>query len=286
MSKSKIIIKNFILLFTSNILGQLFYLGGLIRLARVLGPGGFGLWNFAQAWSMYLFRGGEMGLETIGVREIARNPADTPKLISAVVASRCFLAIILFVLAFMAITLGLLPKDTVPLMITFSLAIIPMAFILEWVFEGHQSLFNVSIARVVKGLLFFILIVLFIKSNNELTLSALFYVVSITIPIFFIGLLAIRKYGYFNIKRIFSLFPHLWKSAIPVGFASILSSYNIFLGTMVIGYTLQHDQLGYYTASHRMVIFLWAYIISNLQRVVLPTLTNLHQTLQSLLNRL
>jgi O-antigen/teichoic acid export membrane protein len=47
---------------------------------------------------------------------------------------------------------------------------------------------------------------------------------------------------------------------------------------MVIGYSMQHDQLGYYTASHRMVIFLWAYIISNLQRVVLPTLVNLHQT--------
>jgi O-antigen/teichoic acid export membrane protein len=278
LNKSKIIIKNFVLLFTSNIIGQLFYLGGLVHLARILGPGGFGLWNFAQAWLMYLFRGGEMGLEVVGVREIARNPDNTPNLISAVITSRCLLAIILFFIVSLAIVFGLIPKDTIPLMIAFSIAIVPMAFILEWVFEGHQSLSSVSIARIAKGIIFFILVISFVKSTNEITLSAFFYVISITIPIVYIGWLVLKRFGHADIKDILSFFPFLWKSALPIGLATLLSNYSLFLGTMVIGYTMQRDQLGYFTASHRIMLFLWAYIISNLQRVVLPTLTNLNKS--------
>jgi O-antigen/teichoic acid export membrane protein len=277
MAKSSIIIKNFVLIFTSNVIGQLLYLGGLMYLARTLGAGGFGLWNFAQAWLIYLFRGGEMGLEVIGVKEIARNPDGTPQLITAIVVSRCILVVILVIIIFTTIVLRLIPADAVPLLIVFSLSIFPMAFILEWVFEGHQSLLNVGVARVAKGAIFFILVVLFVKSTYEMTLSALFYVVSLTLPILYIGWLALRLFGCANIKGIFSLFPNLWKSALPVGFATLLSNYSLFFGTMIIGYTMQRDQLGYFTASHRIMIFLWAYIISSLQRIVLPTLSNLHQ---------
>jgi O-antigen/teichoic acid export membrane protein len=265
-------------MFSSNVAGQLLFLGGLMHLARTLGPGGFGLWNFAQAWLIYLFRGGEMGLEVIGVREIGRNPANTPQLITAVIVSRCILVIILIIIVLITVVLGFIPKDTVPLMLTFSLSIIPMAFLLEWVFEGHQSLLNVSIARVVKGAIFFILVILFVKSASDMTLSAFFYVVSLTLPLLYVGWLALHRFGYANIRKTFSFLPNLWKSALPVGLATLLSNFSLFFGTMVIGYTMQHDQLGYFTASHRIMIFLWAYIISSLQRIILPTLSSLHQT--------
>jgi O-antigen/teichoic acid export membrane protein len=277
MSKVKIIVKNFILMFSSNVIGQLFYFGGLVHLARVFGPEGFGLWNFAQAWLIYLFRGGEMGLEVIGVKNIARNPENTPKLITAIVVSRLILLLILAIILFIVIECGLIPKDATSLIIVFSMSLIPMAFILEWVFEGHQSLYNVSISRISKGVIFFILAVLFIKTTYDAALSAFFYVISLALPVIYIGWCALRSFGKANIKEIVPLFPHLWKSALPVGFATLLSNYSLFLGTMVIGYTLQRDQLGYFTASHRIMIFLWAYIISNLQRVVLPTLSNLFQ---------
>jgi O-antigen/teichoic acid export membrane protein len=188
------------------------------------------------------------------------------------------LAIVLLVGTILAITTGLVPADASPLVITFSLLVIPMAFILEWVYEGHQDLFHVSIARVAKGFIFFVLVMLFVRSNSETNLSALFYVVSLTIPIVYIGAMAFRRFGISKISETRLMFPYLWKAAFPVGIATLLSQYSLFLGTIVIGYTMQRDQLGYFTASHRIMIFLWAYIISSLQRIILPTLSNLHRT--------
>ncbi|MGD0339227.1 MAG: oligosaccharide flippase family protein [Bacteroidota bacterium] len=277
MSRVRLLVKNFILLFTSNVTGQLFFMGGLIHLARTLGPGGFGLWNFAQSWLMYLFRGGEMGLEVIGVREIARSHKDTPRWITAVVLSRCALAIVLLVCTILAAKVGLIPQDASPLVITFALLVIPMAFILEWVFEGHQDLFQVSVARVAKGLIFLVLVVIFVRSTSDMNLSAFFYVISLTFPIIYVGIIAYRRFGSSGVREAHPIFPYLWKSAFPVGVATLLSQYSLFLGTMVIGYTMQRDQLGYFTASHRIMIFLWAYIISSLQRIILPTLSNLHK---------
>lgn len=259
-------------MFCGNILGQLFFLLGMLRLARTLGPAAFGLWNFTQAWMLYLLQTEQMGLEVVAIRAIARTPVQTGRYVRTVISVRGILMIILLGLTILACVLHLVPAEMEQLLLIFSLTLIPTAFLLEWVFEAYQEIGFVSLARFLKGALFAALVFLFVHTQADVEGSAAFYVLSVTIPALLIFLLAASRY---NFKGSIDL-RHGWRTlreALPVGLASLLSQFCLFAGTLYVGLTSSHEDLGYFTAANRPAIFLWAYVVSASHRILLPTLS-------------
>ena len=278
MALAKKLAKNFVIQLTGNILGQAFFFLGLVHLARVLGPAGFGIWNFAQAWLLYLFRAGDLGLEIYGIREISRVPATTRQLLSEIVIIRFGLACILFGITMIASAVHLLPVESARLVVLFSLAVLPMAFIVEWVFEAHQELVLVSIARVVKGIIFALGVYILVKSSAGIELSVAAYNISLLLPIVVVFAISVSRFGFSLSAGSFKDRIQILRTAFPIGAASILSQISLFFGTMVIGYMLTKMDLGYFSAAHRIIVFLWAYVVSSSWRVLLPTLSRLHQS--------
>ncbi len=277
MALAKRLLRNFVLLLAGNVLGQLAFFLGLLRLARVLGPAEFGVWNFAQAWLLYLFRGGELGLEVLGIREASRKPEETGQWISSLLVLRAGLAIILFVVTFAIAIAGLFPRNAAPIVIIFSIAVFPMAFILEWVYEAHQRILYVSLARIGKGLLFAALVFLFVSNSSQGGVAAALYVLSLVVPIGVVLWFGISQYGLGSFRYVVRHGLATLREALPIGLATLLSQYSLFLGTLVVGYLMSETDLGYYTAGHRLVIFLWAYVIVSSNRVLLPNLSRSFQ---------
>jgi O-antigen/teichoic acid export membrane protein len=264
---------NYVVLFGGSLGGQIMFLLGLLYLARMLGPAGFGKWTFAQAVMLYALRGGELGLEVVGIRETSRSPDLIPRWITRVIVARLGLAIILTIVLVIASLLNVFPNDSGRLVVTFSLLILPSAFILEWVFESRQRLGLVSVARLMKGALFVLLVVAFINPSSSIFVSAVAYVASVTIPIVFVGSQAIRRYG---IDRTFPTIREtiaMVRESLPIGAATLLSQYSLFACTIAVAYFCLPEQLGFFNAAHRIIIFAWAYGIVTSVRVVLPTLS-------------
>ena len=63
------------------------------------------------------------------------------------------------------------------------------------------------------------------------------------------------------------------KDALPIGAATVLSQYSFFIGTILLGYMASGAELGWYTAAHRLVTFIWAYGLVTSSRVLLPQLS-------------
>ena len=270
--------KNFILLFGGNVLGQLFFFLGLIYLARIFGPAGFGIWNFGQAWMLYLLRAGELGVEVLAIREISRQTETTSHWITAVVSLRIILAIVLYGILIVFYWMDFFPPESSNLIMLFSLLIFPMAFGLEWVFEAHQKIGYVSFSRITKGIVFYVLVLLFVKSSEHMYRSAILYILSITVPFIVIFITAKIHFGFGKLSSSIKNGLHIIKNALPIGIATILSQYSLFFGTIIVGYWLKDVELGFYTAGHRLVIFLWAYGIVSSNRILLPTLSRYYHT--------
>lgn len=273
MKASKQLLRNFVTLFAGNVSGQFFFFLGLAYLARVLGPSGFGAWNFAQVCMLYLLRASEFGLEVIGIRETSQDPKTVGTWIATVVSLRFLLAVLLFGFALLVSTTNLLPPGTTSLVLISALAVFPMAFLLEWVFEARQEVGLISIARVLKGILFFLGAFFVVSSSEDAEKAAYLYVGSLALPGFMILSVAISRFGLdWSSLSFRSGLDALRKSA-PIGIATLFSHYSLFAATMVVGYFLSKEELGYFTAAHRIVLFLWAYIISSMQRILLPSLS-------------
>jgi len=274
------LLRNFVVLFSGNVVGQLFFFFALARLARVLGPSDFGTWNFAQVFMLYLFRGSEFGLETVGIREISRDPGLTSSWIANVVSLRFCLGLFLFGLALIASLADLLPQGTTTLVLISSLCIFPMAFLLEWVFEARQEVGLISVARILKGVVFFVAVFLLVLSSEDAELAAYLYLGSLTLSVVLVATVVLNRFGVewssLTLRRNLTVL----KMAGHIGVASLLSQYALFASTMVVGYFLSRDELGYFTAANRIVIFLWAYVILSMNRILLPSLSQrFHESL-------
>ena len=273
---AKNLLKNFIFLLGGSIVGQIFYFIAIIYLARILGPAGFGHWNFAQALMLYLFRINEIGLEVTGIREVSRFPSDTSLWISNITIIRLALAIFLFIIISLFSWGGFFPVQSSKLVILFSLAVFPTAITLEWVFEAHQNLRIVGLSRIIKGLVFFLLILFLVNDVHDIELSIIAYVVSLCIPVLIIAWILLKRYKWSSSKEFISSAKIIIWNTLPIGVATILLQYCLFLATIILGYQRSDLELGYYTAAHRLVVFVWAYVMVSANRVLLPTLSRYH----------
>lgn len=278
MSVSRKLLRNYVLMFGGNVLGQIAFFSGLVHLARVLGPAGFGAWNFAQTWLLYLFRGGEPGIETLAIREISMTPERTAEWMKRSYLLRIPIAVMLYALTVGLVLLNLFPKSSAGLIAVFSLGVVVWSFTLEWVLEAKQDVIWVSVARVMKGVLFAVPVFVLVRVPESLTLSAWAYVGSLALSVSVIVFIVVRRFGWSDKKFTAHELGGALRAAIPLGAATTLSQYGLFFGTIAVGYILNDVELGYFTAAHRIVVFLWAYVIASSNRIVLPTLSRYFNT--------
>lgn len=273
MASARRLIKNFLTLFAGNVIGQFFFFLALAHLARVLGPSAFGAWNFAQVWMLYLLRVGEFGLEVVGVRETSRDPTTTRAWISTVVPTRVALALALFLVAALLSATSLLPTGTGTLVLISALAVFPMAILLEWVYEARQELGLVSIARILKGCIFFVAVFLTVSTSTDGEKAAYLYIGSLAVPAIMVFAVVIVRWGFdWSGSSVRSGLGALRKSS-PIGVSSLLLQYCLSIAPLTVGYLLSAEELGYFTSAHRIVLFLWAYIITSMHRILLPSLS-------------
>jgi O-antigen/teichoic acid export membrane protein len=274
--RARRLVRNFSLLFSSNVLGQLFGLLAMVHLARAFGPALFGVWNLALTWVLYFQRAGELGLEVTGIRRIARSEPFM-SIIWAVLNARALLAVSLIAVVWLLQVLDVFPHGSGPIVILLSLTLVPMAFSLEWVFEGHQEVGVVSTARILKGLLFAVLVVGFVADGTDMLASAWYYAASVALPAILVFARASRRFKLASYDVRGDNILGCVRESLPVGFATILVQYSFFAGTIVVSYMLVDRELGLYTAAHRLVVFVWAYGIVTSNRVLLPQLSKLHK---------
>jgi O-antigen/teichoic acid export membrane protein len=249
----------------------------MVHLARVVGPAVFGAWGLAQAWMMYLFRVGEMGYEVAGIRAIATKPRESARtIVWNVLGVRMALAVVSLAAVAVAVWFSALPAESGTLLLILSLALFPVALVLEWVFESHQEVGSVGIARVLKGVLFGVLVLAFVRTSEQVTDAAWYYVVSLVVPTVVVFGLAMSRFELWPPRFSWPQLRALTREAFPIGIATVLSQFTLFAGTFIAGYTTSPERLGYYTAGHRLIIFIWAYGIVTSNRVILPQLSRLH----------
>jgi O-antigen/teichoic acid export membrane protein len=119
-----------------------------------------------------------------------------------------------------------------------------------------------------------------VSHSEDAELAAYLYVGSVALPGLIVFSFVISRFGFdWSSFRPRKGLDALIKST-PIGIATLLSQYSMFAATMMVGYFLSKEDLGFFTAAHRIVIFLWAYIISSQQRILLPSLSkSFHESL-------
>jgi O-antigen/teichoic acid export membrane protein len=266
----------------------------ILLLGQRLGAELFGEISFAQAALVYLMLFSDPGLKILGTRRIAQSGATDPFIVPGVWTLRLVLAAAVFLIwsAFLLLLHPDSPRNW--LLWGYGLAILPIAYSTEWIHTGYERLRPVAVSRVLRNVLHLVLVFWLIRSPLDWAWAPALFVITY---------LAASLYLY-AVARKAAVIPGLIlrrdvsaaviRSALPLGISAVMIQIYYSLDSIIIGILRTPQELGYYSAAYKIILFLLA-IADTFGTVLLPTLSRitaekdperLRQTLPEIVNLL
>jgi O-antigen/teichoic acid export membrane protein len=279
---AKRISKNFVMLFTGNVISQAIVFFGLIKVAGALTPEDFGRFSFAQAISTFFVRFTEFGMETVAVRRITQHDNDA-FLLENVFFVRLILSVFVIGVAFV---LHMLMSESEDANIIFILLIslIGISLTLEWYYQAHEKMEIVSVIRIIRALLFVVPFLSLSKSYHTDVFVSWLQSFSFIIVTFLFGVLFLRRHRFdFSGITMRTIKPLLQESA-PIGIAITLMQIPYNYATFIIGVTMSKADVGAYSAAYRPVLAFWSFGIIAAYQAFFPVINSLVHDMKAFQN--
>lgn len=250
--------KNFLFTVSSSLISQIIVFFTGTYYATKIGASYFGTVNTVQAMIMYFTMIVLFGLQTYGTREIAKKIENTNQVVGDILVFR----FILFILSFIVITIMALcfknnANSIKTLLILYGITLLPTAMNIDWVFNGIQEMKYNAVYVMIKNVIPFILIYIFLKEKSQV-----YYIPIFTFIALFIGSVY-QGYIYF-FKKEFKLsislnknkFVCYMKFGMPFLISGILAMINANVDRIIIMFTRGSEEAGIYGSAYYIILFL------------------------------
>lgn len=274
MSSSTTIKKNFAYSSILTITGYIFPFITFPYVSRILGPEGIGEYNFANSVISYFSIFAMMGINTIGIREMARakdNKSEVSRvfnsllllnLTATVISIFCLLLFIPIISSFEA------HKDFLYIGVA---NILCSSLIIEWFYKGIEDFKYITIRSLVIRCIYVISIFVFIKDRDD---SLLYFLLTTLMTVInaAVNLIHARQYVIFSLKGI--NFKPFIKSFFILGIYQILTSMYISFNVIYLGSVADDTAVGYYSVSVKLYTLLMS-VFTAFTGVMLPRMSSI-----------
>jgi O-antigen/teichoic acid export membrane protein len=286
MSIVRRVAKNIIVLLISQIASYLLTFFYLMYTARYLGAAGFGILTFALAFTGIFAVFGDLGLQTLTVREVARDKSLTPKYLANVSLMKIILVTLTFGLIALAINLMGYPEQTIRVVYLFALSFIFQAFTQMFysIFLAYEKMEYQGIGQTLNAALILSGVIIAMKFGFSVVgFAALFFIASVIVLIYSIAVMKLKlsNQSSASATKAIELDWSFWKStireALPFGLSAIFI--YIFYGTATVMLSLMKGDVvvGWYNAAYRMVLAL-AFIPVAFNTAIFPSMSKFFLT--------
>ena len=242
--------------------------------SRVLDVENIGLVNFVDNTINYFVLFAMMGINVLGVREIARVkdlPQERSRIFSNILGVNILFAlptIILFTILVYSIP-NLHPYSE--LLYVGASKILFSTLLVEWFFTGMEDFKYITIRSLVIKLLYLISVVVLVK--NEGDYKTYFYLtLSTTIVNALVNIIHAGKFVRIKICDLFNTC--YLKQNLTLGVYSIMTSMYITFNVMYLGLASDNTQVGYYTSAFKLYSVILG-IFTAFTTVMLPRMSSL-----------
>lgn len=244
--------KNLLSLFSADVARRLFGFISVAFLARVLGKDGFGVVNLGFAVLSYTMVLSAAGFPTLGTKKIAQD--EPPELVGSVIGSRLIATVTVLIVVASMVLVTVQDSTIAWTIVLFSCAVIPQIFFVDWFFQGKETLGIVSVARGLQALVYLIVVLIFVRTINDIMWVAIGSIAGEFISSILLFLRFRVKYPVVQI-RIKPSF-QLLKQSIPLGIGIILTTLVINFPPLALGIFTTTSDVGTYSAASKLVYFL------------------------------
>ncbi len=256
MSIKRTVLKNFLSLSFSEAVSNGLKFISVIYLARILGAEGFGKISFATAILAYFMLLVNLGLNTYGIREIARDKERMKKYINNILTIKLLSSVFAFVLV--AVFVYFLPKppEIKKLILFFGFSLFTFSFTMDWVFIGIQRMEYIAVARIAQNLLYVALVVSLVRMPGQILSIPFLQVGSALAAVLILMIVFVRKYGSFRLQFDFGFWRHILSQSFPMALSIIAIQIYLNFDTVMLGFMKSEGELGCYSAAYKIIVAL------------------------------
>lgn len=225
-----------------------------VYLGRVLGPEGFGVLNWGAAALAFFVLLPNLGLNVLGVREVARNSEKVVYLVDRVLTLRLLLATLALV-GYLGMV-GLLDKP-----MSFKLVVAVQGFVLyghaislEWVFEGTQRMRLLAFRNVIVAAFSLGGVLLLVRNADDLLWAAVLTVAPILLGNLWFFSLYVREFTTPKPTVDSAAWAGLARSGVPIALSLFMTAVYASTDQVMLGLFRSDAEVGAYGAAYRLVV--------------------------------
>jgi PST family polysaccharide transporter/O-antigen flippase len=274
--RRRLLVRNLSILVAADVLGRLLMMVAFVHLARTLQPAIFGAVEFALAVTMILTLVVDMGLKTLGAREVARSPQDTDRLVAGIVSIQALIAVAVYGLLLSALWLAPIEAAMKWLLAGYGLTLFAHPMILNWVFQGRNEMGWVALPQFLRQAAFAALALLFVRAPGQALRLPVFELVGVGLAVA-VNLAAFRRIGArLSVGLHAPGMRSLLVEALPIGASNLIWSLRTYLPLILLGVMAGDVAAGLFAAPHRIMMVFYAVLLLYLVNLF-PTLSQVAQ---------
>ena len=255
-AKQASVFKNYSFLAGSYAASRLLTFFSLVYIARRLGVAAFGQVNFALAIFTYATLLTHLGLMTFGTREVARDPPEIRRQVTAILSLRMALTLASFVLLLAFVYVARLDAQLKLLIILFGFSLFPTAALMDWAFKGMERMNVVGAIEIFRTTPYVALILFWVRRPSDVLRIPVFFFFSAALAAV-LGLALFRRdYGTPHPRVDLAFWKMAMRESLPLGFAFMLLQVYYLTDTVVLGFLRGADFVGWYSAAYKSVAFI------------------------------
>ncbi len=285
MSIIRRIAKNTLLLISAEMYSMIVQFIFLIFVTKYLGDTGFGKISFALSFAFIFSVIADAGLNTLIIRELAKNSKNAEKFISNSLAFKIIFGIVLIVIITVLLTCFNTGKEKflLVLIISFAFIIGNIAQLFRNVFQSFEKMEYEALIKTIYTTAYAIIgfAVIFLKWN--ILMIGLAYLIGSIINLLFSSAVCYNKFSRFNLRFDKKYVLRLIKEAYPFAISSIFASMFFNIDVLILGY-LRGDQIvGWYSLAYRIAA-ITLIIPSFFNQAIFPLLSKYHEHNKKIFN--
>ncbi|WP_302608435.1 flippase [uncultured Bacteroides sp.] len=242
--------------------------------SRVLGVDGIGLVSFVDNTINYFLLFATMGINLIGVREIAavRNDRDKCNQIFSNILGLNLL-FTLATLAIYVVCICFIPQfyQYKEMFYIGASKILFTTFLVEWFFTGLENFRYITIRSLLIKALYVIAVFVWVRSHGD---YKLYFTLTVGVVVVnaFINMVYVRNFVKLRFRAMFSL--NFIKQNLILGIYSIMTSMYLTFNVMYLGFVSDNTEVGYYTTAFKLYSVILGFFTA-FTNVMLPRMSAL-----------
>jgi O-antigen/teichoic acid export membrane protein len=248
------VLRGFAVLSSATVLMRLIGFVVIALFARNAGPQTFGTFAFALALASFVVGvPTNFGIGTLGIRRIARDPADASKVVGEALAAQAIIAAV--AVASLVALVSLLSTDHELVVLTPFVALYYVAYSMsvDWALQGIQRLRAVAVARLAGQVLFGIVTpLILVRGPAGAVRYAAVFAAGATITAIVAFAMVWRLAGPIRISWEIAPLWDLAKRAAPLGFSVIMIQIYYSMDQVLLGLLTNRTEVGQYAAAAKV----------------------------------